>query len=168
MQSLRLISVWLHLLAAAVWIGGMIFLAVVLLPALRSPGLSDGATEVLHRVAIRFRSVGWVSLVLLLATGVFNLAMVGVGWSDVVGVEMWDSRFGRILAAKLTLVFLILWLSVAHDFFVGPRCVAGLRVNSASPRTQRLRRMASWLGRLNLLLALGVLALAVMLTRGAP
>jgi hypothetical protein len=35
-----------------------------------------------------------------------------------------------------------------------------------SPRTLRWRRAASWMGRINLLLAVGVIALAVGLVRG--
>jgi putative copper export protein len=168
MRPLYLLSVWLHILAAAAWIGGMIFLALVLFPVLRRLDLGAGAAEVMHRTAIRFRVVGWTCLLVLVATGVLNLTMWGIGWSDVAGRELWGSRFGRILAAKLTLVALMLALSLTHDFVIGPRAMARLRKEPDSIAAQRLRRTASWMGRFTLLLALAVVALAVMLTRYGP
>jgi putative copper export protein len=94
--------------------------------------------------------------------------MWDIGWSDVTGRELWVSHFERILAAKLTLVALMLALSLTHEFMIGPRALARLRKEPDSIAAQRLRRTASWMGRFTLLLALAVVALAVMLTRYGP
>ncbi|MBX6378285.1 MAG: DUF4149 domain-containing protein, partial [Clostridia bacterium] len=74
--------------------------------------------------------------------------------------------FGRALVLKLALVVVILALSTVHDFAVGPRATAAARADPASAAAVRLRRLASRLGRLNLLLALAVAALAAALVRG--
>ena len=51
-----------------------------------------------------------------------------------------------------------------HDFEIGPKATRAWEAGSESAAT--LRRVASWIGRLNLLLGLVVVALAVALVRG--
>jgi len=69
---------------------------------------------------------------------------------------------------KLFLVAIILVASAYHDFFVGPQATVAWQATPTSPDARRLRWQARWLGRMNLLLALIVVALAVMLVRGRP
>lgn len=161
MHALYLISVWLHITAAMVWIGGMVFLALILVPALRKPEYQAVAPALVYVTGIRFRWVGWSCLALLVLTGLFNLAERGVGWAD-----LWSSGFGQRLGFKLVVVGLILLLSVLHDFFIGPKAGLLLRQAPGSPAAQRLRRQASWIGRLNLILGLVATALGVTLVRG--
>ena len=58
-------------------------------------------------------------------------------------------------------------MSAAHDFVVGPRATAVWQKSPGSPEATRLRMQATWFGRVNLLLALIILGLAIMLVRGA-
>jgi len=83
-----------------------------------------------------------------------------------VGAAWWATPFGRLLAHKLALVVLVLALSAVHDFIVGPRAAALMRDDPGSPGALAWRRAASWMGRVNLLLALAVLAIAVALVCG--
>lgn len=168
MRTLYLLSVWLHLLAASVWIGGMAFLALVLVPVLRRPENRRSAASLFHWTGVRFRAVGWACLGLLVLTGIFQLGVRGFGWRDLLGGRLWAGPAGRILALKLFLVAGVLGLSAVHDFAIGPRATALWQADPASPQAWRLRRQASWIGRLNLLLALGAVALGVMLVRGTP
>ncbi len=134
----------LHVLAAVTWIGGMIFIALVLVPVTRR--LDDPAlrARLVHQVGVRFRTVGWIALGLLALTGLGNL---------------WQRPY--LLSAprlhwKLGLVALALVLSALHDFVLGPR--AGLP--GADPA---LRVRASWLARVNLLVVLVVVVLGLAL-----
>ncbi|MCS6925356.1 MAG: DUF4149 domain-containing protein [Candidatus Binatia bacterium] len=155
-------SVWLHILAAVVWVGGMVFLAAVLVPLSRTLVPREVATLLIQQTGVRFRWIGWACLVLLLLSGVFNLTYRGFDWTW----SAWQSPFGQVLTVKLLLVAGILCLSVLHDFVIGPRATALGQTSPASPHALQLRRQASWLGRLNLLLSLVVLALGVVLVRG--
>lgn len=166
MRTLYLLSVWLHILAAAVWIGGMLFLALVLVPALRRPTYRGTAQRLIYETGLRFRAVGWTALALLVLSGVFNLTFRGYTWDDLWAGGLWQGPFGRTLALKLVLVAFILALTALHDFVLGPRASARLMEDPDSPEARRLRLRASWIGRLNLLLSLLVLALAVALVRG--
>jgi hypothetical protein len=122
----------------------MLFIALVLVPVAR--GLDDPPlrARLFHLAGVRFRTVGWIALVLLLVTGLGNL------WLRPYLLAL------PHLQAKLGLVVLALALSAVHDFVIGPR--AGRP--GADPR---LRVRASWLGRVNVVVVLVVVLLGLSL-----
>src|SRR5829696_2525913 len=168
MHGLYLLSVWLHLLAAVVWIGGMVFLVLVLVPVSRRAEFRGSAPALIHHLGVRFRAVGWACLGLLVVSGVVNLAYRGYTWFDLGSGRLWQGPIGHILGATLLLVGVILLVSALHDFGLGPRATRLLQADPTSVAARRGRRQASWLGRLTLVLALVVVALGIMLVRGTP
>ncbi|HEU4618328.1 MAG TPA: DUF4149 domain-containing protein [Gammaproteobacteria bacterium] len=168
MDTFHYIAISFHILAAVIWIGGAIFLAAVLVPVLRDPALRPHAPELIRRAGVRFRNLGWACLLILVATGAVNLGRWGVDWPRFTSAALWSTAWGRILALKLGLVVVVLALSAMHDFVVGPRARARMRQAPGSREAMRLRRCAGWMGRLNVLLGVVIVALAVMLTRGPP
>ena len=83
---------WLHLVAAAVWLGGLITIAV-LIPTLRRAG---GTQEQIQAMARRFGAMAWLAMGTLIATGILQLWQVRRALSDA-------GFFGKLLL-KLTLV----------------------------------------------------------------
>ena len=167
MRTLYLISVWLHILAATIWIGGIFFIVLVVVPWLRKGGRA-GAGTFLRETGARFRSVGWACFAVLAVTGTFNLWIRGVRPRFFLDPDWLASSFGRTVTLKLGVFAVVLIISVVHDFIVGPRATAVLERDAGSPEAARLRRIASLLGRANALLALALLAIAVALVRGWP
>jgi copper resistance protein D len=179
------ISVFLHILSAVVWIGGMFFLALVVVPVTRSLPPAERAA-LFGALGRRFRAVGWVCIGVLLVTGTINTVYRGVTWENLFTAGLWSSPFGTTLALKLAVVAVMLGLSGYHDFVIGPRSVRALEQVASTAGTfpsgrpapaswpdlvgeaGRLRRRASVVGRLEAILALLVLALAIMLVRGVP
>lgn len=167
-HAVYILSVWLHVIAASLWIGGMLFLALVLVPALRKLPDRRLAAELVRASGRRFRGAGWAALGVLTATGLVNLDMRGIGIAMMADAAFWRSAFGSVLAVKLALIVAILGLSLVHDFLIGPRASVAMARVPDSSEARRLRRLASWFGRLNLLIALVVAACGVMLVRGRP
>lgn len=167
MSALYFLSVWVHVLAATTWIGGMLFLVLVVVPWLRAGNRAD-AGVFLRETGQRFRAVGWACFVILLATGTFNLYVRGVRLGDFSRAEWLASPFGRSVLLKLGLFTVVLGVSAAHDFVVGPRASAAIESAPGSPEAARRRRHAALLGRANVLLALALVAVAVTLVRGWP
>lgn len=160
-------SLWLHLLAAIVWIGGLAFISMVLVPTLRAPGLRPQAVLLLRTAGKKFQRVAYASLVTLVVTGKLNLLFKAGG--SIVGVmALLPTTYGHLLIAKVLLVAVIIALSLYHDFRVGPAAARALEADPAGAVTQALRRRASWLGRANMLLSLVVMTLALLLARGLP
>ncbi len=154
-----LLTIWLHVLAAMAWVGGLLFIGLVLVPMMRRSSERGGAPTELAMALRRFRWVAWTAFGILLVTGLAGLAMRGM--ADPTAV--WAQPFGRILAVKLVLVLLVLVLSAFHDFAIGPRAAALRR--AGDPRQLRLGKTASWMARLSLLLTLTIVALAIAMVR---
>jgi uncharacterized membrane protein len=167
MHALFVVSLWIHILAAATWIGGSVFLVLVLVPVLRNPAWRDRGLELIRPVARRFLWVVWTCFALLIVTGIFNLLVHGGGdLNFIISSQLWSSAYGKVLAWKMTLVGSILVLSAFHDFVLGPLATSAAR--GAPPGAGRLRVAVRWVGRLTLLLGLLVVGLGVVLARGWP
>jgi putative copper resistance protein D len=167
MFTLYLISVWLHVMTATIWVGGLFFLMLVVVPWLRS-GTSAEPSRLLRETAGRFRTVAWACFAILLVTGTFNLWMRGVRPADFASAGWIVSPFGSVVVAKLVVFLALVLLSARHDFVIGPKAASAIQAAPDSPVTARLRREASLHGRINALLALVLVALAVMIVRGRP
>lgn len=167
MQAIYWLSVWVHILAATVWIGGMLFLVLVVVPWLRSGARAD-AGAFLRETGQRFRNVSWVCFLVVLVTGTFNLWVRGVRLSDFGRAEWLTSPLGQAVVVKLSAFFLVLLVSAVHDFWVGPQATKALAADPRSARGQLERRRASLLGRINVLLGLVLVAAGVALVRGVP
>lgn len=161
---------FLHILAAVIWIGGMLFIALVMAPAVRRMQEPPGASaRVLRMAAQRFRGIAWLMLAFLVATGLWMLIERGVNPLDIFTAP---GTFMDTLRVKVIFVLVALALAALHDFVLGPRVAQRLerlgRAANGDPRLARQRRLLSWLARVNVLIALSVLALGVFLVRGLP
>ena len=155
--------VWIHVLAACSWVGGILFFGLVLVPVLRQvPG--PQTHKLVRAVGRRFRVVGWASVGILLVTGVANV-LFRVPASQLASVEFWRSPWGRMLALKLALVVAMVGVGVAHDV-LGARAVSAAELDPGSPAVLRARLLASRFGRALGVLALATLLVAVLLVRG--
>lgn len=163
MRTVYHVVVFLHVLAAVVWLGGMLGLAV-LAPELRRAGDPATRQRLFQQVGRRFRTVGWACIAVLLGTGLAQLAFRGWwGWDAWGSLAFWTSDTGQTLAWKLGAVAVMLAIQAVHDFRHGPR--AGT-LDPRSPEAAAMRRRASWLARLNAVVGVAVIWFAVALVRG--
>jgi putative copper resistance protein D len=152
--------VWLHVLAVVSWIGGSIFLSVVLVPVLKHEPLASQKALLFRAVARRFRMVAWGAIVILLLTGPPLLHQRGIPIMD-------PSGWPLILSVKLGFVAILLFFTLTHDLIIGPRVGRILQIPAES-RTGFDRIMVAWspwIARCSLVLTLIVLFAAVVLVR---
>ncbi|MBS0184135.1 MAG: CopD family protein [Nitrospira sp.] len=150
----------LHILAAVTWIGGMIFLSLVLAPLVRGRKAAPEFMALFRSAALRFRPIVWVAIGILLVTGPMLLSLRGV---HVTSPASWPG----IVTVKLMLVALLLLLTLLHDLVFGPQVgrVSALPDSQRTPSDQVVFKTARWLPRLSLLIALGVLVAATVMAR---
>lgn len=100
--ALPLLSNWLHVVAGAVWMGGLLGFPALLLGPLREPP-SERRTELLRRVVRRFSKVATVSVMVIVATGVHAILMNVPDAATLI-----STSYGRALVMKLGLFVLLL------------------------------------------------------------
>ena len=64
---------WAHLVSASIWVGGSIFIGIVLAPLLKT--ISESVEErvaIMIRVGRKFNKIAIPSLAILIATGLYN------------------------------------------------------------------------------------------------
>jgi len=119
MSLLQFYSI-LHLLAVVTWIGGMIFVNIVL-----APGIADMAPEqrgaVMGRVAKRFSMISMFCIIILLITGYLKTPE-GMMFAPA-------SHYGLILLIKHILVLIAIIIGLYISFGVAPI----LRKNAPKP-----------------------------------
>jgi putative copper resistance protein D len=163
------IVLWIHLLAAISWVGGMLFVAFILGPYVRSAVPPEGRTVVMAAVGKRFSALSWSAIFTLVGTGIYNAARFLRSWDTLL-----DTTFGHLLLVKIALVAVMIGLSIAHDLFLGPRQrnldrqlrqtkPPSLEQASAAQTLQRLRRWTILIAQLNLFLGVLVILLAASL-----
>ena len=157
---MTVLLVWLHLLAAISWIGGIIFLSVVLVPVLKSEPFASQKALLFRTIAMRFRAVVWGAIAVLLFTGPLLLQQRKIPIADPSGWPM-------VLVAKLGLVAILLPLTLTHDLIIGPRVgrIVQLPTKSRTRFDHTLVLWSPWIARFSLVLALTVLFAAVLLVR---
>lgn len=156
-------AVFVHVVAAVVWLGGMMALAL-LAPILRDTPDAGARQRLFHRLGLRFRAVGWACLAALVVSGTWQLharSWWGMAFWGAPG--LWTSPLGHALLGKFGTVALMLVVQALHDFWLGPR--AG-RATVGSADAAAMRRGAALLARLNAVAALLLLWFAVAVSRG--
>lgn len=158
----------IHVLAAIIWLGGMFFISLVLVPSLRKLDPPTKRTEILSTTAKRFSLVSWIAILLLLVTGVINAVNRGVTIGLVSSGELFSSHFGIILTFKVFLVLVMILISAVHDFILGPKLIKMTELQRPGPDSAKLvaknRKFVSWLARINAFIGIIVIACAVMLS----
>lgn len=151
------IALFFHIISAILWIGGMLFLTLVLAPFLQSLQDPTEKSRIYQVVGKKYRFWGWAAIVTLLVTGPIILFKIyGVYPQAAFSAPFHSSPLGRAVSVKLGLVAIIVISSFTHDFWLGPRA-------RNSPDYSRIAKI---FGRSNLIIALAIVIMAVIIRAG--
>ncbi len=104
-HTVRLVIGYIHMLAAIIWFGTIMYVHVLLKPAYASKGLPKGELR-----------LGWISIVALLITGIPLTIARMPSWSAFV-----STQFGILLSIKIALFLVMLASAVIVTVYIGPR-----------------------------------------------
>jgi len=117
-----------HITATTAWLGGLLYIGVVLIPALRGLTLRQRA-RVLALGLPEFGALALFAALLLAATGSLNTTFHLTSLSQFV-----TTTYGRTLFVKIELFLLMAAISAYHAFFLRPRLARELGAASADER----------------------------------
>lgn len=160
------VSVYIHILSAIFWIGGMMFTVAVLVPISRHKIIESNRGTFFKIVGEKFSRISWILFLILIITGITNLTTRGFELTHLLSAEFWQGGFGHYLGTKLLIFAVVLIISGTHDFYFGPKAAQLMDSDPDSPQTHTFRKITSWLGRINLLFGLMILYYAIRVVRG--
>src|SRR5229473_7674876 len=106
---------WLHLVAAALWVGGMLYIATSYLPVLRQVSIAERARS-LVTVLPYYTPWAIAGEVIMAVTGPFSATVHLTSWE-----QLLSTAYGRALVVKILLVGALLLTSAIHVLLLRPR-----------------------------------------------
>jgi copper transport protein len=110
-----LLTDWLHLVAAALWVGGMLYIATSYLPVQRKRSIPQRARSLVS-VLPYFSPWAIAGIVIMAVTGPFSATVHLTSWE-----QLLSTAYGRALVVKVLLVGGLLLTSAIHVLVLRPR-----------------------------------------------
>ena len=127
--TLAILSDSVHVLAAGVWVGGLAFLALLLVKA------GGDRWSLATKVVPRFSTLAVASVIALVTAGVVSSFLEIGSWSG-----LWETTYGRLVLAKVALLVPLLALGAYNNRVSVPR----LRANGPDrPARRRFARVVA-------------------------
>jgi copper transport protein len=148
--TLAMVADVAHVIAAALWTGGLGFLFLALMLA------KEDRWPLATRAVPRFSNMAVLSVVVLLVAGITNGYFQVRTWS-----ALWETEYGLLLLAKVALVLPLLALGAYNNRYAVPRLKAGIA--SVLERRRFLRAAGVELG-----IMVAIVAVTAVLVNAEP
>lgn len=148
--SVAMVADITHVVAAAIWTGGLAFVVVALLLS------RDERWPLASRAVPRFSTLAVVAVAVIVPAGLLNGYEEVRAWSG-----LWDTPYGQLLLVKVALVLPLLGLGAYNNRFAVPRLRAGIA--SIVERRRFLRAVGG-----ELAIVVAVVAVTAVLVAKAP
>ncbi|MDQ4502618.1 cytochrome c oxidase assembly protein [Sinomonas sp. ASV322] len=149
-------SLFLHVLGAALWVGGIGILALLggtLAGRLRPSSGSGGGEELTEAVLRRFSALALFCFVLVVVSGIINASLRVPGWA-----ELFGTSYGQLVIGKVVFAVVLGGIGFMHRRWIIPQLSRGASV----------KRVLWQLVGVETIVMGGVSGLAVALSRSAP
>lgn len=157
------ILMWAHLVSASIWVGGSIFIGIVLAPLLKT--ISESVEErvaIMIRVGRKFNKIAIPSLAILIVTGLYNS-------SNILSKPQFllSTNYGIILVIKIILVISLLVMFAIHVRIIRTEIEKKIQSKEMLPEiVQKLRSKIISLGRIMVIVSVAILFMAALLHSG--
>ncbi len=156
-RNLHLVADFLHLIAAGLWLGSLIPLALLLVYLLRFR--EEGWIAVAYDASSRFSNLGIAAVATLLVSGTINAWFLIGGMNGLVGTS-----YGRLLLLKITLFATMVCLAGINREYLLPRLFGDIGMNPPSSAGKWLLRSSL----VEIALGMGIILIVGMLGIMAP
>ncbi len=157
------IITWIHLIAAAIWVGGSIFIGIVFSPILKTITTSiEERIQIMIKVGKRFNKIAVPSLIILMITGLYNSHLL-LSKPDL----LMATSYGIFLTIKIVLVIALIITYAIHVRVIRKE-VEDQIMSKQMPiqEIQNLRKKIIILGEITVVLSVTILFFAALLDVG--
>ena len=157
------IVTWIHLISASIWVGGSIFLGVVLAPLLKKMSLSiEERLELMIKVGRRFNKIALPSLVILIGTGIYNSHLV-LQSPEI----LFSSSYGALLITKIVLVIALIVTFAVHIRLFSKDIEQKISARQiADMELKKLNKKGMILGETTVVISVAILFFAALMDAG--
>jgi len=155
------LAYWLHMIATVTWIGGLVALNTLFIPAARNDLAVEDYTRLLDRIQRRLDPLAWLSLAVLVGSGLFQMSAS----PNYEGFFQFTNRWSQAILAKHLLFLAMTGVSAYLTWGLLPalrrtamRRDRGMDAPAMAVLEQRERRLL----RLSLILGIAVLGLTAL------
>lgn len=154
------IAYWLHMLATVAWLGGLSAMAILVIPAIKRSLSPEVSSRFLNQLQNRLNWLGWISLMVLTATGMFQMS----SHPRYQGFLVIDNDWAAAIFIKHIIISLMVFVSAYLTWGVLPALNRYEMIRASgkaipSELAVRLEKREKTLTFINLVLAILVLAL---------
>lgn len=122
---LSLVLHWLHLSAVVIWIGGLGFNLMILMPSIKQVDLKN-RSMLIHNALPRFLKIAWVSIAIIVATGLYRVAFV----NNMTTLSAFTATtYGLSLLVKIIIVAVMIVVAGVITFGMKPRIISHLSIH---------------------------------------
>lgn len=157
------IITWIHLVAAAIWVGGSLFIGIVFSPLLKTMSNSiEERMQIMIRVGKRFNKIAVPSLIILMATGLYNSHAL-LSRPELLTA----TSYGNFLIIKILLVIALIITYAIHVRIIRKDVEEKIMSNQMSiKQIQKLRKKIIILGEVTVIISVILLFFAALLDAG--
>ena len=157
------ILTWIHLVSAAIWVGGSLFIGIVFSPLLKKMTTSvEERMQIMIQVGRRFNKIAVPSLIILMGTGLYS-SHVLLSKPDLLVA----TSYGTFLIIKIILVIALIITYAVHVRVIRKDVEDKIMSNKMpEPQIQKLRKKIIILGEITVVLSIAILFFAALLDAG--
>jgi copper resistance protein D len=157
------IITWIHLTSAAIWVGGGLFLGVVLAPILKKTSMSlEERISLMISVGRRFNRIALPSLIILIITGIYNSQSLLSNPN-----LLFETSYGSFLIIKIILVIAVIITFVVHIRIIRKDVEVQIVSHQMQEKQiQKLRKKIIILGEIMSVISVAILFFAALLDAG--
>lgn len=157
------IITWIHLVSAAIWVGGSLFIGVVLAPTLKKMSMSlEERIQIMINVGRKFNKIAVPSLMILIATGLYTSYPL-LSKPNLLA----ETSYGSFLVIKIILVVFLIITFAVHVRIIRKDVERKIMSHQFTEQEiQQLRKKIIILGEITVIISVAILFFAALLDSG--
>lgn len=154
------IITWIHLVGASIWVGGSLFIAIVLAPLLKTmtPSVQE-RLKIMITVGRRFNKIAIPALIILIGTGIYNVHQMLLRPE-----YLFSTSYGTFVVIKIVLVVALIISFAVHVRIIRKEVEQKIMLKQlADAEIAKIRKKIIIVGEITVTISIAILFVAALL-----